>query len=303
MAPAVAHRRRQRLWRSKSGSPGRSFGKNKYLYNGKELNADYEINLYEYGARWYGPAVGRFTGVDPIAEEFPHLSVYNYASNDPVGNIDLHGLQGVPYVVGEILNRVENVFAPVKEKYDAIKATGKTQKRAQLVTKGTGNVVFGVLGTLGAVALALESGGASGVAIPFTLGEVSIGAAQIVDGFFGDADPNSNLHNTGSIPGLVTAQAGGSSEAVQLADAIGQFTPGILTGGNILGGAKDAAQAVKSLSKGNIKEGMTQAAQAYDAFNDTKGVIEAAEVYRERGKGEMLSEKEVMEIKRFINGQ
>ena len=70
-----------------------------------------------------------------------------------------------------------------------------------------------------------------------------------------------------------------------------------------LGGAKDAAQAVKSLSKGNIKEGMTQAAQAYDAFNDTKGVIEAAEVYREIGKGEMLSEKEVMEIKRFINGQ
>ncbi|MCB9041515.1 MAG: hypothetical protein H6557_33270 [Lewinellaceae bacterium] len=48
---------------------------------------------------------------------------------------------------------------------------------------------------------------------------------------------------------------------------------------------------------------MTQAAQAYDAFNDTKGVIEAAEVYREIGKGEMLSEKEVMEIKRFINGQ
>ena len=145
---------------------------NKYLYNGKELSADYEINLYAYGARWYDPAVGRFTGVDPIAEEFPHLSVYNYASNDPVRNIDLHGLQGVPYVVGEILNRVENVFAPVKEKYDAIKATGETQKRAQLVTKGTGNVVFGVLGTLGAVALAPESGGASGVAIPFTLGEV-----------------------------------------------------------------------------------------------------------------------------------
>ena len=93
MAPAVAHRRRQRLWRSKSGSPGRSFGKNKYLYNGKELNADYEINLYEYGARWYGPAVGRFTGVDPIVEEFPHLSVYDYASNEPVNNIDLHGLQ------------------------------------------------------------------------------------------------------------------------------------------------------------------------------------------------------------------
>ena len=34
-----------------------------------------------------------------------------------------------------------------------------------------------------------------------------------------------------------------------------------------------------------------------------KGVIEAAEVYREIEKGKMLSEKEVMENKRFINGQ
>ena len=55
--------------------------------------------------------------------------------------------KGVPYVVGEILNRVEYIY-PVKRKYDAIKATWeKTQKRAQLVTKRTGNVVFGVLGT------------------------------------------------------------------------------------------------------------------------------------------------------------
>lgn len=36
-----------------------------------------------------------FSGVDPISSDFPHLSPYNYASNDPVLNIDLHGLQGV----------------------------------------------------------------------------------------------------------------------------------------------------------------------------------------------------------------
>ncbi|MCB0596784.1 MAG: RHS repeat-associated core domain-containing protein [Lewinellaceae bacterium] len=77
----------------RSGSPERSFGKNKYLYNGKELSADYEINLSEYGARWYDPAVGRFTGVDPIAAQFAWVSTYNYAENEPVGHIDLWGLQ------------------------------------------------------------------------------------------------------------------------------------------------------------------------------------------------------------------
>lgn len=68
---------------------------NRYQYNGKELTSDLGLNWYAYGARWYDPAIGRFTGVDPISDQFPNLSTYNYASNDPISNIDLHGLQGL----------------------------------------------------------------------------------------------------------------------------------------------------------------------------------------------------------------
>ena len=64
-----------------------------FLYNGKEYVAEGGLNVYFYGARWYDPAVGRFTGVDPIAAEFAHVSGYNYAENDPVGYVDLWGLQ------------------------------------------------------------------------------------------------------------------------------------------------------------------------------------------------------------------
>ena len=46
-----------------------------------------------YGVRMYDPAIARFTGVDPISDEFPWVSTYNYAENEPVANIDLHGLQ------------------------------------------------------------------------------------------------------------------------------------------------------------------------------------------------------------------
>ena len=66
---------------------------NKYLYNCKERNEDLGLNWYAYGARFYDPAIGRFPGVDPIAEKFAWVSVYNYAENEPVANIDLHGLQ------------------------------------------------------------------------------------------------------------------------------------------------------------------------------------------------------------------
>ena len=49
--------------------------------------------MYAYGFRYYDPAIGRFTGVDPIADEFAWVSTYNYAENEPVRHIDLHGLQ------------------------------------------------------------------------------------------------------------------------------------------------------------------------------------------------------------------
>ena len=70
---------------------------NRYLYNGKELDTEFGLNWYHYGARMYDPAVGRFTGVDPIADKFAHITGYNYAENRVPNGIDLHGLQYVPF--------------------------------------------------------------------------------------------------------------------------------------------------------------------------------------------------------------
>ncbi len=64
-----------------------------YLYNGKELDTDFGLNWYHYGARMYDPSIARFTGVDPIVDKFAHVSTYNYAENEPVAHIDLWGLQ------------------------------------------------------------------------------------------------------------------------------------------------------------------------------------------------------------------
>ena len=65
----------------------------KYTYNGKELNDDFGLNLYAYGARYYDASVARFICFDPIAEKFAFVTPYNYAENNPVNAIDLHGLQ------------------------------------------------------------------------------------------------------------------------------------------------------------------------------------------------------------------
>ncbi|WP_367389377.1 RHS repeat-associated core domain-containing protein [Lewinella sp. LCG006] len=47
---------------------------NRYRYNGKEL--DEATGLYDYGARYYDPAIGRWGQVDPLAEVLPEWSPY-----------------------------------------------------------------------------------------------------------------------------------------------------------------------------------------------------------------------------------
>ncbi|MCB9326732.1 MAG: hypothetical protein H6571_23595 [Lewinellaceae bacterium] len=63
--------------------------KNDYLYNGKEFNE--EIGWYDYGARWYDPAIGRFNKIDRFAEKYVSMSPYGYAANNPISIIDING--------------------------------------------------------------------------------------------------------------------------------------------------------------------------------------------------------------------
>ena len=64
-----------------------------YRYNGKEWHGEAELGWLDFGFRYYDPAIGRFPSVDPIADQFAFVSPFNYAENEPVGHIDLWGLQ------------------------------------------------------------------------------------------------------------------------------------------------------------------------------------------------------------------
>jgi RHS repeat-associated protein len=64
---------------------------NNYKYNGKELQDELGLNVYDYGARIYTPDAPHFWQIDPLAEKSSRWSPYSYCLDNPVNMIDPDG--------------------------------------------------------------------------------------------------------------------------------------------------------------------------------------------------------------------
>ena len=51
--------------------------------------------LYDYSARYMDPALGRFTSIDPLSENYYSISPYVYVANNPLRFIDPTGMRTV----------------------------------------------------------------------------------------------------------------------------------------------------------------------------------------------------------------
>ena len=47
--------------------------------------------MYDYGARFYDPQIGRFTTIDPLIEDHHDYTPYAYVYNNPISLIDPDG--------------------------------------------------------------------------------------------------------------------------------------------------------------------------------------------------------------------
>ena len=68
-------------------------GSYQYKYNGKELQDELGLNWYDYQARNYDPALGRWMNFDPLAEMSRRYSPYAYCLDNPIFFIDPDGMR------------------------------------------------------------------------------------------------------------------------------------------------------------------------------------------------------------------
>jgi|GEM_PF-981452 len=61
---------------------------NRYKLSGNEEQTDFDFSVYDFNARFYDQALGRFMNVDPMADERTWINPYNYVQNNPLLRVD-----------------------------------------------------------------------------------------------------------------------------------------------------------------------------------------------------------------------
>jgi RHS repeat-associated protein len=77
------------IFRGGNGDDGD--GRVKHLFGGKELQDSVGLEWYDFGARMLDPAIGRWFGLDPKAEDYPSVTPYGYVVGNPLRYVDPDG--------------------------------------------------------------------------------------------------------------------------------------------------------------------------------------------------------------------
>ncbi|KOF04085.1 hypothetical protein OB69_03610 [Roseivirga seohaensis subsp. aquiponti] len=95
---------------------------NKFKLSGNEEQVDFDWNVYDFNARMYDAALGRFMNIDPMADSREWLTPYNYVQNNPMIRVDPSGTLD-DYKLNQ--DGSVELLEETDDKYDRLYATDK----------------------------------------------------------------------------------------------------------------------------------------------------------------------------------
>ena len=237
---------------------------NRFLYQGKEWQTALALNLYDFHARQYDPAIGRFTGVDPQGQ---FASGYVGMGNNPAMGIDPDGEwfgvdDLIAGAIGGVINLGVNIFQgnisgtpwEVLGQSTAAFTAGAAAGTLALYGPGGwaagGAIVGGTNAWLGGATSAsdIAIGAGIGAATSLVGGAIGQGLSPAISGWTsGIGSPALQGAAGGAIGGAITGAAlGGTMAALTGNDVWGGIGKGALLGGvagGIAGGVAAGAHA------------------------------------------------------------
>jgi ferredoxin len=128
-----------------------NYAENKYRFQKQELqNKEFSdgsgLEMYEFKYRMDDPQIGRFWSVDPLASKYVYNSPYSFSEDKVTGDVELEGLEGVPF--GTTMFRSVGITSSTDPKEFV------TQVAKEAAKPQTWAMAYGVVGgTLGAATL------------------------------------------------------------------------------------------------------------------------------------------------------
>ena len=130
-----------------------------YRFLGNELYTSNSLGLYDFSARMYDPALGRFLSVDPMAERYSRVIPYGYCGGNPIRLVDQSGYDWRDKVAGFLIGTATNII-PASSWRDAYNPNDIYDYNAGLQVAD--NVLKATGGAMVAIGIAAQTFGTSG---------------------------------------------------------------------------------------------------------------------------------------------